>query len=149
MEDKDIHVLSKTPEEIKKGLVCCIDGNIPCNSMCVYDECTFDACKYALLDDAIAYIEQLEAERDAAIADIKESDVLHECEHCAHRRMTQEEEEACERNGFECMKCAAECKCKSCRNGSNWEWRGVKEEGTCLYTKARASRLHSCAKKGN
>lgn len=63
-----------------------------------------------------------------AIADIKESDVLYECEHCAHRRMTEEEAEACERNDFECLKCEAECKCKSCRNGSGWEWRGVEED---------------------
>ena len=42
--------------------------------------------------------------------------------------VTEEEAEACERNDFECMKCEAECKCKSCRNGSSWEWRGAKEK---------------------
>lgn len=134
-DGKDTNVPSKAPEEIKKGLECCKNGNTPCLGICIYDECPFDACKNALMADAIAYIRQLEAqaeqlkrERDAAIADVKESDVLYECEHCAHRRMTEEEAEACKRNDFECMKCEAECICKSCRNGSGWEWRGAKEE---------------------
>ena len=138
-DGKDIHVLSKTPEEIKKGLECCKNGDNPCLGICIYDECPFDACKNVLMADALAYIQKLEAqaeqlkrERDAAIADIKESDVLYECEHCAHSRMTQEEAEACERNDFECLKCEADCKCKDCRRGSNWEWarrRREKEDG--------------------
>lgn len=51
--------MKKTPEEIKKGLKCCSDDNILCES-CPYD---FDGtlpCNNKLLKNALAYIKQLE-----------------------------------------------------------------------------------------
>lgn len=123
--------LQELRAKVKKGLECCSKNVLdPCIG-CPYERIGDDEWKCGLNADVLFCIEQLERERDAAIADVKESDVLYECEHCAHRRMT-EEAEACERNDFECMKCEAECKCKSCRNGSGWEWarrRREKEDG--------------------
>ena len=71
--------------------------------------------------------ERLKTELEAAIADIKESNVLYKCEHCAHT-IRGADCDKCEEADFDCEKCDAECKCKRCRNGSNWEWRGVKED---------------------
>lgn len=82
----------KTPDEIKKGLECCTHGT--CDS-CPYaeDGCTSDREKI----DALEYIQQLERqigeltekvaqlekERDALLADLRDADML-ECAHCAH-----------------------------------------------------------------
>jgi hypothetical protein len=53
----------KTAEEIKKGLECCKEI---CNSKsCPYWEDS--ECHISMRNDAIAYIKQLEAERDAAV----------------------------------------------------------------------------------
>ena len=48
----------KTPEEIKKGLECCIKD---CNweNGCLYG--AFDKCTTVMMEDALAYIRQLEA----------------------------------------------------------------------------------------
>lgn len=52
----------KTPEEIKKGLECCANGNLACEGRCVYeDDCCFPDCKEELQLDALAYIKQLES----------------------------------------------------------------------------------------
>ena len=52
----------KTPDEIKKGLECCADyGN--CSEGCPYNP--IRDCGNALYEDALAYIQQLEEERDA------------------------------------------------------------------------------------
>ena len=58
--------MPKTPEEIKKGLGCCIKST--CEPCCPYGNAS--NCKFAihLLEDALAYIQQLEEEREAAIA---------------------------------------------------------------------------------
>ena len=51
----------KTPEEIKKGIELCIYMDGPC-SECPYDKVSYnlDECSKALLEDALAYIWQLE-----------------------------------------------------------------------------------------
>lgn len=56
---------------------------------------------------ALEYIEQLERERDAAVDELKEFDCA-TCKHCN-------------------MEHIASICCK-CKDASNWEWRGVKEE---------------------
>ena len=98
----------KTPEEIKKGLECCTAP------MLAHDSCPYKAdrnpfeviCKDRVMDDALAYIRQLEAklvnqateysqalkitteQRDAAIADLKDAldrgDAASFCEYCRH-----------------------------------------------------------------
>jgi hypothetical protein len=58
----------KTPDEIKKGLELCSVGfyeNI-CTD-CPYSSLAMDECPTKLKADALAYIQQLEAERDAAV----------------------------------------------------------------------------------
>ena len=55
----------KTPEEIKKGLECCMDYQSCAEygeSKCPYNDVT--KCMEALLADALAYIQQLEMDND-------------------------------------------------------------------------------------
>ena len=70
---------------------------------------------------------EAEAERDAAIVDLKIFAGCDVCKHnCNHRRDHQES------LLLTCCDCAKKqnCKCGSCSLGlSNWEWRGAPEEG--------------------
>ena len=62
----------KTPEEIKRGLEHCNGSSAKCGDGCPYcvtpDD---DPCWATMEADALAYIRELEAERDAAIADME------------------------------------------------------------------------------
>ena len=60
---------------------------------------------HASCADALAYIQQLERERDAAADDMRTKEYY--CETCAHYTP-----------GYFCP---------GCRNKSNWQWRGVQE----------------------
>lgn len=112
----------KTPDEIKKGLEKCI-GIASCNSCDYQDKAVrFPFCAQHLMTDAKAYIQQLEAERDALIDALKTVDV--DCEYCKHRGQHDKE---CEMASFECGNCTAiqECCCCGCTNANNhWEWLG-------------------------
>ena len=121
----------KTPDEIKKGLAICVTPFF-CNEDCpYYDDC--DDGKYSFAADALAYIQQLEqentnlkemlrnadrhikgleAERDAAVADLRKGA---SCEMCAH--------------GHECRYPDDYKACKM-RGSRKWEWRGVCEENS-------------------
>ena len=73
----------KTPDEIKKGLETCIGkctGNKP---HCPYDTCG-DGCMDSMNRDALAYIQQLERERDAAVEQMKNGYCC--CHFCKHNR---------------------------------------------------------------
>ena len=98
----------KTPDEIKKGLETCIGkctGNKP---HCPYDTCG-DGCMDSMNRDALAYIRQLERERDAAVEQMRNANPC--CVFCKHY------------SPFYCG-CAAEPKLdKSC-----FVWRGMEEE---------------------
>lgn len=77
---------------------------------------------YDLIDDVTKNLteelERVKRERDAAIADLKHGD---NCDICAHT--------ACVRDcDFECDTCTFDCKCRTCRDECNWEWRGIKED---------------------
>lgn len=107
----------KTPEEIKKGLECCTcqDGD-GCSDMCPYSgRCDIDP--NALERDALAYIEQLERERDAAIKDIESLRVStwssDWCNFCKHH----------EPDG----QCYRKCLTGGCGWGYGWEWRGSQD----------------------
>ena len=74
----------KTPDEIKKGLECC-SYNGRCDG-CPYNVTVEGAygteelgCDDTLQPDALAYIQQLEAERDAALDPIRG-----DCAYCAY-----------------------------------------------------------------
>lgn len=68
--------MNRTPDEIKKGLECCQDYQ----SCTKYDQtqCPYydvKECVDTLLSDALALIQQLEAERDAAVADMRQASI--------------------------------------------------------------------------
>lgn len=122
----------KNPDKIKKGLERCANsGMCYCPGMC--DKCPYDAqgdkCIRTLGAEALTYIQQLEAERDAAIADIRLAyeSYVGRCETCKHveRQVDCDEPEGC---GL----CRVEdCLCRSCgEDDCNWEWRGVQKEVT-------------------
>lgn len=110
----------KTPEEIKKGLMC-YRGKHPfaighCPSGCPYEQCG-TSCREMMNTDALAYIQQLETrlaqverERDAAVYDLemavnKCSSISADCEFCKDKGKPV------------CEKCS-------------FEWRGVCPENT-------------------
>ena len=140
----------KTPDEIKKGLECRIRGlNEKCEFRC--DMCDVYISGYKLEDrysDALAYIQQLEADK-AAWEDVAASpgaveDMARENYRLTERLAQVERELAaavvdirkCAKGeGIKCTFCkhthSPEKKriCGRCFWGSNFEWRGVCEEG--------------------
>jgi hypothetical protein len=116
--------MSKTPDEIKKGLECRIRSYRDiCNHRC--DTCDLRIPAYSIFsryDDALALIQrleaenaeqaerirQLEAERDAAVADIN---VARSCRICRNLESDPV-----------CAQCSV--------GGRNFEWRGLKKEAT-------------------
>lgn len=106
----------KTPDEIKKGLECRKRGySEKCNRIC--SQCAFYVPNLSiatLYANALAYIQQLERERDAAVEDLKKMGEFRPyCGLCAHEKVGIDEEP-----------------CGTCREGyfeNNWQWRGVQE----------------------
>lgn len=99
----------RSPDEIKKGLECCYEG-IDCTK-CPYMKACFedDEKPYGLVvPDALAYIQQLERERDAAVKDCASMP----CKTCKKNT----------KDGF-CHTCSL---IDGCCTGH--VWRGVKEE---------------------
>ena len=128
----------KTPDEIKKGLECCISDAYGCNEKCPYFNSLSNGvdCAVKMHADALTYIQQLEAanaelltkvkqletkchklerERDSAVVDLAEVKDCLTCKHSAN----------CKIGGFDCYHCNdKDCPCLTCQ----YEWRGVKEE---------------------
>ena len=109
-----------TYEEIIKALRCCAEGE--CKDCAMHED--KQRCQENLLDKAAEAIERLtaenakaEAERDAAIADLKISSGCTSCKyHCSDTIFCRD-----------CNK-KQNCKCMSCSLGlPNWEWRGLPE----------------------
>lgn len=104
----------KTPKEIKRGLECCRpvwtgEHWKTCDTTCPYLDTEEEPCKTALHNDALALIRQLEEERDAAVAALRNGDV---CEACKHNATGMDVEP-----------------CSSCSIiNSRFEWRGVQKE---------------------
>lgn len=107
--------MKHTPDEIKKGLECC-SGVGRCFGECpYYNGNTNIECIRHKSADALAYIQQLERERDAAVADLAEVKDCLTCKHSAN----------CKIGGFDCYHCNdKDCPCLTCQ----YEWRGVKED---------------------
>lgn len=130
---KDTNVLSKTSEEIKKGMVCCSSRETRCRRECPYVEAN---CLDALIPDALALInrlegdniakaivlEQLERERDAAIEDIKKA-ALFLCQTCKkyHPAIVDGSKHYCDRIPADHFDDGA----IAC---GMYEWRGVQED---------------------
>lgn len=110
----------RTPEEIKKGLECCIVGEC---SKCPYmHECDDHLAKGGdmlpadvVLADMHSLIQQLERERDAAVKDLKEHGAY--CSVCLHN-----EKLICEEP------CATCSKLSTVNKHINWQWRGPEVE---------------------
>lgn len=117
----------KTAEEIKKGLtICQVKSEGKKLVVCDPDECPYGPqslkCKSELHEDAYSYIRQLEAERDAALADFKlyrERNIkgecgVYACDLCKHGGRYEDWD------GMECP--------TGCSGVSHWQWRGVQKE---------------------
>ena len=102
----------KTPEEIKKGLECCLFGQ--CGS-CPYSEEYGCDCSEHLRDDIREYHNQLEAERDAAVKDlcyaVSHPHTAGVCYACKHHDACQFQDDC------------------DIMDNNHWEWRGVQKEG--------------------
>lgn len=67
-------------------------------------------------------LKEVEAERDAAVAYIKNCD---DCEMCKHANSDPN----CWDYVFDCEYCTSEiCVCRHCRDMDKWEWRGLRNE---------------------
>ena len=113
----------RKPNEIKKGLGYCNMHQCPLLKCPYFNEAY---CGETLNTDALAYIQQLERERDALLADLKEADII-ECDHCRYYKNADSAD--CDAADCDCVFCENEsCKCRDCRGNSNWQWRGVQKE---------------------
>ena len=101
----------KTPDEIKKGLECCLKLKTNC-SLCPYAPAIDGDCMNGLVPDALAYIQQLERERDAAVADMTE--LRRGSEYCMFCKYLSE--------GGECTRPILEGRAMC------WQWRGPEVE---------------------
>lgn len=116
----------KTPDETKKGLECCLGDchNYHCEE-CPYrnpDTVDYDGCPdngRELAEDALALIQQLEAERDALIDAVK--DWGGSCAVCKHYDKPED--------SFPCRFCAERFP-EDEDKISHWQWRGVQKEAT-------------------
>ena len=125
----DSTINGRTPEEIKKGLECCM-GVADCLA-CPYKKEYSDgskSCVETSTKDALAYIQQLEnhigeltekvkqleRERNAAVEDMTELMHLGKfCRHCKH--LTEDGE------------CTFDFAANKCAPWNCWQWRGVQE----------------------
>lgn len=98
----------RTPEEIKKGMECCCTEDLHCSGCNYCNICDIDV--HAIDRDALAYIQQLERERDAAVENI-----FPWCGNCKHEKL-----------GYGVGPCPPieEYLTNDC---GNWEWCGVQE----------------------
>lgn len=103
----------KTPDEIKKGLECCAASYADCHKECPYKP---DCDGSQILKDALALIQQLEAEREALQKELET--VESPCDFCKHLNK-EGSEDPCNR-------------CKHIFKGrkSHFEWHGVQKEET-------------------
>ena len=149
----------KTPEEIKKGLLC--DGNVLPHEC---EKCAYGGHEFGCVDqierDALAYIQKLEAAIDHAekvtreyaksitenLEKLKEKLEQAEREKDAAVRCLMEATKEgtvcngcrhdpgidgrCEEADFDRKQCKIPCMCKTCEANSNYQWRGVCDDDT-------------------
>ena len=100
--------MTRTPDEIKKGLECCL---LSCSGKCPYSD-QLD-CSDKMSKDALALIQQLESKLNQAVEDIRLLGRMEfACPVCAYFNHG-------EGTGGECVKCLT---------GDGFRWRGEKEE---------------------
>ena len=110
----------RTPEEIKKGLECCSQNTYTCGEGCPYEiECQRMGRSNDVILDTLAYIQQLERERDVAIILLRG-----ECLACLHN----DNGEPC-RTKEVCQRCVYNDDTHWGMDlDYNWQWRGAPEE---------------------
>ena len=142
----------KTPDEIKKGLDCCIDGNIVCSGNCVFDDDVklgYPDCVKLLMTNALALIQQLQAEnakKDETIQMLQDGNahlmrmIDEECEKTV--RLEAERDALMHWAKGRCDTCAHKYDCvkhdpdpegyvmRWYDDCEIWEWRGVQKEET-------------------
>ena len=126
-DGKDMNVLNKTPEEIKRANKICADPDGECHT-CPYEKAATELCVSRKASDTLAYIEQLET--DTCDWEIEATLLKSKCE-----QLERERDAAVEvLKGYGCTYCKRledpdESMCgEKCADFCNWEWRGVKEE---------------------
>lgn len=105
--------MPKTPDEIKKAMLHC--SPVSCRSNdCPYKDDTpkyegdMPVCRMKLWHDMVCLIQQLEAERDAAVDGLKSNCTCPECKYFSDE---------------------VQDPCRTCRSStSKFEWRGVQKE---------------------
>ena len=110
--------LSKTPDEIKKGLDdIFVIYRSPCSN---FVSEALQKVTANIVKEALAYIQHLEREKDALLKDLRATDPCDNCKHC---------ETAWECDG-DCSFCyhSETCQCRECDDDSHWEWAGIKED---------------------
>ena len=100
----------KTPDEIKKGLRCFAWDDVECCD-CIYRLPETEDCMQQVATDALALIQQLERERDAAVDEIFQT-----CSNCKY-----------EKQGYGVWPCPPAEEYVKTTDCSNWQWRGVQE----------------------
>lgn len=77
---------------------------------------------FRTLEDLLPAYHQVKAERDLALACLKEAAATTgDCSYCSH---LTENEDACIENDCGCDACHAPCRCKECQSASHWEFAG-------------------------
>ena len=122
----------RTLEEIKKGLECC-DVKHSCFE-CPYRSDDMNCCEQPAID-TLALIQQLIRERDEARNDLDTINYANTELHSAYEAMKRERDAAVEdmkHMHLACETCIHYTPgyfCPGCRSRSNWQWRGVPQEG--------------------
>lgn len=98
----------KSPEEIKRGLEICVRAPFNTCDGCAYDANNCPHCVESLVYDALAYIRQLEREKEFLLDRVRGL-----CGHCRY----SDTPVSCE----PCLFCLAP-------ERDRWEWRGVEDE---------------------
>lgn len=112
----------KTPDEVKQVLRHCA-ADKGCKGCLLGEDNWSSDCIGRAMAEALAYIEQLEAER---VELIKAADRWGElCRICKHREMEELHKTLCLVHEGDCEECnfSRLCRCKDCANGG-YEWDG-------------------------
>lgn len=128
--------MPKTPDDVKKGLECCIKST--CEPCCPYGNAA--NCKFAinLLEDALVYIRRLEEENHRLanmIQDCSEKEnilveTIEELEAERDAAVKEFANQFCEQCRWFYVDLSVKTRpCMKCDDCDLWEWRGVPKEG--------------------
>ena len=111
----------KRLEKVKKGLQCCLPrdeeqcGEYPYFGVGCYD---------ARIAETLECFDRLKAERDTLLKIVSEAGAA--CDVCRHGDNVGTK---CEAADFRCKECKEDCLCKTCSNASNFEYKGLNDQG--------------------